>query len=213
MKGVCFVFRCLNILLKSPSAFSRQSLSLSSPRHKEAKLEVVKVGSYSCSVAENLADIRRVDESVFKLTPNFDKLLAKYYAERFGFVICQLQTDGKQHPIGYVHDMVTPGELFVPTRHQHGNGGEETDAHWDHKIYSLNTDSKGAGRTPEEEFAYLKMMQYAFAYEEPTLKVDEKFLERMVIPLAPMQCIRRLTYEGTYTNRDVVLEVAAPVSG
>jgi len=206
---------CLNDIDNAwPKAVEPQPRSLSSRSSgmEESKLAVVKVGSYTCSVAENLGDLRRVDESVFKLSANFDKLLATFYGEGYGFVICQLDAGGKQHPIGYVHDVVKSGELFTPTRHQHGDGAEEKNAHWDHKIYSLNTDSKEAGRTPTEELAHLKALK-PYKIDEATLTVNEKFLQRLVIPLAPMQCIRRLAIKGKDTNRDVIFKIGAPVSG
>jgi len=175
----------------------------------EKKLEVVKVGNYDCSVAENLADVRRVDDGVFKLSENVDKILEKHYGEGYGFVICQLKAGGRQHPIGYVHDIVKPGELFVPTRHQHGNEREEANADWDHKIYSLNTDAKSAGRTPAEEKAHIKSSMKDHAVVEATVTIDEKYLERLVVPLAPMHCIRRLTIHGKDVNRDVVFKLAS----
>jgi len=190
-----------------PSRGPEKRAKLARPK---AKLEVVKVGSYECSVAENLADIRRIDEAVFKLSANVDKLLAKYYPEGFGFVICKLTAGGKQHPIGFVHNLMKDGALFVPTRHQHGEEDEEPTAHWDHNIYSLNTDGKEGGRTPKEEMARLREKATEAGVKEARIEINEEFLGRFQAPLAPMHCIRRLTITGKAKNRDLIFTLSSP---
>jgi len=124
------------------------------------------VGSYTCSVAKSLADLRRIDPRVFHVSPNLDEVLGKHYSVNFGFIICKINKSGKQHPIAYVHHLMKPPSdqkdpvLFVPTRHEHGgdggNGrGEKKEdpnlPHWDHDIFSVNTiDARKAGLTPDE---------------------------------------------------------------
>lgn len=115
-----------------------------------SSLAVHQVGSYSVSIAPTLADLRRVDPSVFKLADNVDALLAKHYARGFGFVVCKFNEGKKMHPIGYIHPRPTndPNRLFVPTRHEHGEDhGSAPD--WDHNIFSLCCDSD-SGQTPKE---------------------------------------------------------------
>jgi len=115
----------------------------------------------------------------------------------------------RQHPIGYVHDVVKVGKLFVPTRHHHGNGSEERKAMWDHKIYSLNTDFRLAGRTPDEERGFLERTQKREwnLVAAGALTIGPRFLDRFVIPLAPMHCVRRLVLKGEAANRDLIFKV------
>jgi len=110
-------------------------------------LEVHAVGAYLISIAKSVEDLRRIDPSVFKVSDTIDVLFRQHYAEGFGFVICRFDaTKGVQgHPIGYVHDPMPNGTLFVPCRHEHGHGTTETE-NFSHEIYSLNT-GKEAGST------------------------------------------------------------------
>lgn len=107
------------------------------------KLEVLDIGSYKVSLANNIADLRRIDESVFKVAPSIDAILAEHYETGFGFMICLFQTNLKAHPIGFIGSRMSDGTLYFPTRHEHGD--EHHLAHFDHTLYAINVD-KSFGR-------------------------------------------------------------------
>ena len=103
------------------------------------KLEVFKSGSYECSVAPTLADLSRLETATFQgLLPDLyltdlGAMLATHYATGFGFLVCQTAKEGKFEPIAYVCDLLPDGSVFIPTRHEHGDGQARAD--WDHSIY------------------------------------------------------------------------------
>jgi hypothetical protein len=140
-----------------PTFISRheQEKKKSRSRSAEAKshsLVVHQVGAYQMSVAPTLADLTRIDASVFTVPANITELMATHYGSGFAFVICVFDPtkEIKPHPIGYVHDWLAPNRMFVPCRHEHGHGTPEKE-HFDHRIYSLNTASEGgAGESPED---------------------------------------------------------------
>ena len=103
----------------------------------------------------NVDDIRRVNRSVFTLSPTTETTLRKHYATGFRFVVAQLKTGGKMHPLAYISS-VLDNTLFVPTRHEHG---DEVDTyasgskspfswlrsnlpHWDHSIYVMHSNNR-----------------------------------------------------------------------
>ncbi len=98
-------------------------------------LAVEQVGSYAVSVAPTVADINRIDPSVFQLSPFTEEVLrADYPAEEdFAFVVAKLTDEGKKHPLAYIYEPVDPRALFLPTRHVHG--GPHRGANWDHRVY------------------------------------------------------------------------------
>jgi hypothetical protein len=113
---------------------------------KQKPLEVISVGAYSVSLALNFADLGRIDETVFKVAPNIEEILRKHYEKGFGFVICCFDPTKKiePHPIGYISDLEESGSVFIPTRHEHGDEeGNDHLAHFDHKIFSVNSPSLG----------------------------------------------------------------------
>lgn len=126
-------------------AFHRVAWSLSSgPKPK--CLKVVEVGSYLASLAMNVEELSNLDQETFgTVNDEIKDLLKTNYGKGipFGFVVCKLKAGPKTkyHPFAYSHKM--PGDifgnpfLFVPTRHEHGD--EKEDPHWDHAIYSLNS--------------------------------------------------------------------------
>eukprot|EP00494_Astrolonche_serrata_P013546 UN13668 len=100
-------------------------------------LEVITVGSYKCSIAPSIEDIKRANKDVFTLPANIENLLKKHYeGKSFSFFICKLTKNGEQHPLGYVHNLLRKDTLFVPTRHDHG---DKKGAVFDHYIYSADT--------------------------------------------------------------------------
>merc|ERR1719336_692721 len=91
----------------------KSSFSDSCEEDSEGFLEVQSCGSYLCSIAAGLNDLRRIDPSVFEVSADIDKLLEEHYAEDFGFVICKLTDAGQQHPLGYLTDL--RNDFFIPT--------------------------------------------------------------------------------------------------
>ena len=102
----------------------------------DAKLVVRDVGSYRVSLAPCLSDLKRIDPQTFVVPPAIEQLLSTHYsggrepgesgiyedeAGDFSFVVCRFKdADVPPHPIGYVHERLADGRLFVPTRHAHG---------------------------------------------------------------------------------------------
>ncbi len=196
----------------------------------EDYLQVHRVGSYECSVAEGILDLQRINPDVFKIDSHIGWLLGKHYSSGFGFIICQLKVDGAQHPIAYMHALGP--KLFVPTRHDHhGTKDEKELPEWDHRIYSLNTtDSNEAGRTPDEMTGLLAVAADT-ATEANTIEVvaptydPEMMLGSLGVKIPKLTCIRRKRLWGHLENKDLefsytpaaqgtaALEMPAPPSG
>ncbi len=84
-------------------------------------LTIHNVGSYKASIALGLEDLKRVNKSVFNLSPGCYDLLKKDYSNpKFGFIICKLNK-GKEsyHPFAYSHNILSMEEIFIPTKHYH----------------------------------------------------------------------------------------------
>lgn len=118
------------------------SLTASIPRER---LEVFNHGSYLVSIAPQIEDLFRLDESVFQFTPELFEFFAAHYNREFSYICCILKPGTKEYePLCYSHEIHSSGRLFVPTLHYHNHGGRiETDtADWDHMIYSVGTEEK-----------------------------------------------------------------------
>jgi hypothetical protein len=184
---------------------SRKKISAST----QSYIAVQQVGGYSVSIAPTLADLRRIDPSVFKLADNVDALLGKHYAQGFGFVVCKFNEGKKMHPIGYIHPRADndPNKLFVPTRHEHGDDhGSEPD--WDHKIFSLCCDSE-SGQTPKETAA---ATESTLREDQELMKgnirlfLDSSFstLRSLVHNVIPEKFVlRRQVIQGSHANEDL----------
>ena len=94
-------------------------------------LKVVDVGSYKVSIAATVDEAERVNPDVFTLSAETRAALNEHYRFGYHFIVAQLQTGGKFHPLAYSHP--TSGVLFFPTRHEHGDGHHLPK--WDHTIY------------------------------------------------------------------------------
>lgn len=106
---------------------------------EDAELEVIEVGAYKVSVAPSVKDIRRANKDIFKLSKGTRKVLEKEYNEGFAFVICMFDTTKEidPHPVGYIHDPLPSGDLFVPCKHVHDEKDHKIEK-FDHVIYSLD---------------------------------------------------------------------------
>lgn len=90
-------------------------------------LKVDKVGSYIASHAKNIKDLHRIDPSISKTTINQNviNVLVKYYGSGFSFIVCKLVKGSVDyHPFAYSHKIAD--SIFVPTRHIHIHGSDET---------------------------------------------------------------------------------------
>lgn len=108
-------------------------------------LEVFTHGSYLVSIAPQIEDLLRLNESVFDLTPELFDFFAKHYTREFSYICCVLKPGTKEYePLCYSHALHSSGRLFVPTLHYHDHGGDvrTQDADWDHLIYSVSTEEK-----------------------------------------------------------------------
>jgi len=141
--------------IRNHDKLGMKKFSIMSNGTRSATLPVYDIGGYKCSIAMNIADLRNVNDTVFKLSPGLDEVLSQFYsAEHWGFIICKLKAKSavttffgdifigssenidKYHPFGYTHKMLD-GQMMLPTRHFHGKYSEI--AHdWDHDIFIYN---------------------------------------------------------------------------
>jgi hypothetical protein len=176
---------------------------------KSAHLAVQAVGNYFISLAENLDDLDRIDPEVFKVSPNIKDLFSKHYASGFGFVICSFDPNKKiqAHPIGYVHNLMDGGKLFVPTRHQHSEDVKPKEK-FDHEIYSINTTNEGGAGMSVEDVERQNADNLKREFSKNLSKPEEmaKVLESEVLsPLyPPIQSLRQRKINGLFANEDFV---------
>jgi hypothetical protein len=126
----------------SSNYLSRSVAASASPRDT---LEVFNHGSYLISIAPQIEDLLRLNESVFDFTPELFDFFAKHYTREFSYICCVLKPGVKEYePLCYSHPIHSSDKLFVPTLHYHTHGGKaHTDvADWDHLIYSVGTEEK-----------------------------------------------------------------------
>jgi hypothetical protein len=213
-----FFADCENCFKEQTKSNSR---GISKSRSTDNYLEVQQVGGYKCSVAESLDDILKINPNVFVLPKDIHELLSNHYSKGFGFVVCLFSSDVlKTHPIAFTHSTIGENQLYVPTKHEHGNHPEKkklvasvayhqhfikgthmklpnqgrvevTDyADWDHVIYSVNSKAIEGG-APEATFG--------------KKKVDEVIKKIPVSGFDSPKHFRRLKINGTVENVDVVL--------
>lgn len=109
---------------------------------KSDTLEVIELGAYKVSVAPTAKDIRRANKDIFKISKGTRKVLKEKYDDSYAFIICMFDSTKKiaPHPVGYIHDLLSSGEVFVPCVHVH-DGKLHREEHFDHMIYSLGCKS------------------------------------------------------------------------
>lgn len=115
-------------------------------RSADGGLAVQRCGPYRYSVVPGVADFDRVS-NVFQLDANVDALLRAEYASGFSFLVCIIDASAAFEPIVYKHRMLNGTTLFLPTKHEHGDGT----ADWDHEIYAVCNDAN-FGRGPESSY-------------------------------------------------------------
>lgn len=151
-------------------------------------LPVLSIGSYRVSIVPSIHDFYRLDQNVFYLPPDLERMMENTYGGRpFGFICCILKAGVQNYePLAYSHRMWKLGELFIPTLHYHpGEAG--VDADWDHQVYTVRT-TKEANRCdgyPREKNA-LRKLPHGFT----------------VWPQEPVHCWMK---EGPWHNIDLEL--------
>lgn len=196
--------RSFQSMLKSNSlSYEAQSFGASD------SLPVLEVGSYQVSLARSLADLDRVDASVFRLTGGCRATLAQYYVGPiWGFIICQLrQGDCTYHPLAYSHNILA-GRYFIPTRHYHEHpapllrtyardlGATSHTSHgedWDHTIYVYN--GMPSGIPPTKSWT-------------GQCHLDRAKLRGLGFGLAGPTSFECADIKGGYVNKDLLIAVA-----
>ncbi len=99
-------------------------------------LEVQDVGAYQVSIVPNVSDLERINPDLFVMSEATKNTLRLNYAKGFSFVVAVLKP-GRFQPLCYTHKALPNGKIFVPTRHEHGDGKDRPS--WDH-IVTMNKD-------------------------------------------------------------------------
>ena len=158
-------------------------------------LPVINHGSYLVSIAETLADLNRVNPTVFDLPEGIFDLFRTHYNSEFGYLVCKLKEGKSEYePLCYSHTLSSQGKLFVPTLHyhDHGSGTVKTDsADWDHTIYSCGT-------TKEANQQYM-------SYRENNLLWNRFPTEFRLGKDSPIRCAE---IWGSYPNKDLAFQLA-----
>jgi hypothetical protein len=122
-----------------------------------APLPVHRCGSYRYTIVPALHDFSRLQHEVFGIDPAspLATILSKYYAVGFAFMVCIIDASAEYSPFAYSHPKHLSGQLFIPTRHYHGTGSEESVAtDWDHTIYTLGAADSRAGTCADVTWTY-----------------------------------------------------------
>jgi hypothetical protein len=132
-----------------------QSRSLSNASYdslENSMIDVLDVGSYKASVVPKFDHFHRLQFAEFNLHPDVTKLLERYYKNNYGFVVCILKPQATYHPFAYVHELRSNGELFIPTRHYHGEQQNTPYAStMSHSAFSRFHDRVASDNTPLTE--------------------------------------------------------------
>lgn len=120
-----------------------KSRGVSRGRNMDMSLDIVDVGSYQCSVAHSVDDLKRIKRAFFELPDHCYEFLADKYPEGFGFLVCKLRRNAVYHPLVYKTAMSPDRRMFVPTMHYHVHGDDsagsapQVTSDWHHDIYAL----------------------------------------------------------------------------
>lgn len=136
-------------------------------------LKVSRSGSYRYSIVNELSDFNKLNNNVFKLDPDVEKILSTYY-QNFGFIVCIIDTSADYSPFAYISERMPNGKIFIPTRHHHQHQNHYYDfnsngilkdtenklENWDHSVYILGT-SYHNGKIPTEQINVNKFNTYS----------------------------------------------------
>lgn len=194
------------------------------------KLEVHTVGGYSASIAMNLADLKRVDTTVFRLDDGCAELLQKDYSNpKYGFIICKLEKGQKEyHPFAYSHDLDDGNTMFIPTKHYHGHVNTHTDTqtqmdskskeqsqlhkmlfpemHTDDEKEAFDHDIYIYNGRPQENSPHFKTdRQHLFDYilNNDAPKNIQKIRSKLQFDIGEKESFLKYKIEGKYENIDL----------
>jgi hypothetical protein len=139
-----YFFDNIDVMFMKPDRYASRGYYLN--ESEDDSLSISQIGSYKCSVAKNFQQLNLLKAQEFGLSDSNklglpDRLkteLEKHYSTGFGFLICKIEESASFSPIGYVHPLMG-GSLFIPTRHDHGEGVQPI---WDHSIYAYGCSDK-----------------------------------------------------------------------
>ncbi len=141
---------------------------------------IYKSGSYKVSIISGMDDFNNLDVNTFGvINEKIIEILNKFYSNGYGFIVCKLDIGESTYvPLAYTHKMNE--KLFVPTRHQHSLGDIEIVSHWDHAIYSYNTNTSNC--KIRNEYSNITIPNFDFGdvktinkYEITGIKNNEDF--------------------------------------
>ena len=156
-------------------------------------LEVIEVGSYRVSVVNSLDDFKYVSEEVFTLDPDVASYLKNFYSNGYSFLVCNLKPNAKYHPFAYVHNTLSGGNLFIPTRHFHldEKGNQHTD--WDHCIYTMSSVINKSFKVSHTAYS----VPYSW----------DKFCQLTGLNVDDISKVSQYTIRNYHKNHDIVAEV------
>lgn len=167
-------------------------------------LEVHRVGNYDVSIVATVSDVKRLNPNVFEVSSDTERTLREHYPG-FAFLVAQLCNSGEFHPLAYIHPLME-GRLFVPTRHEHGDGSGLPK--WDHQIfYQGNHDPDVLPKGPQgmsfhqtmdvEDPHTIRRLRYSLKPPALTLAAFLKAEEPM----------NRILCDGLLPNMDLTIRV------
>jgi hypothetical protein len=166
-----FLDDCEASLYRQPQYLSAAHLqrSWATTRTTAPMLPVFDIGSYRVSVVPSVHEFARLNGAVFSLPTELKGILTNEYGNQsvpIGFICCKLRAGQQTYePLAYTHRRWKLNSLFVPTRHYHaevterdvygytyfgealtvsGQRALEEKPHWDHAVYSLDTEPRCA---------------------------------------------------------------------
>eukprot|EP01112_Ceratiomyxa_fruticulosa_P001460 TRINITY_DN1159_c0_g1_i4.p1 TRINITY_DN1159_c0_g1~~TRINITY_DN1159_c0_g1_i4.p1 ORF type:complete len:297 (+),score=77.28 TRINITY_DN1159_c0_g1_i4:678-1568(+) len=171
---------------------TKSRAKLATKEKGKQKLEVKRCGSYSYSVVPSVTEFDDLEQDVFNIEEDLIKMLTENYKENFGFLVCIIDKSDKYSPIAYFHPILD-NKLFVPTRHEHGNG--EKRPKWDHSIYTLGSADAEAGQISGAVYEGNVMISNFIAPER---------LKNVELPLKlHPELVRKRKVHGPYDNVDL----------
>jgi len=179
-------------------------------KSSQMSIPVVSVGAYNVSIAKSINDLSMIDNSVFKLPENVAELLSTHYSKGFGFVVCIFDSSKgiDPHPMGYECDRDQNDGMFVPCLHEHGKGDE--DAHFDHKIYSVNSGHMAGESVDECNESASKLDKKLWTVKKAELTPESLFEDGLFSEtIGEIHSFRRLIMKGKFPNKDLFFSVVA----
>jgi hypothetical protein len=156
-------------------------------------IEVIQSGAYQVSIVPTLADLVRLDATVFDaaslqpLTTILQKLVAKRH---FSFLVCKLKATAVAQPFVYAYK-ADGADAFIPTKHYHGGAEEEEYADdWDHEIMVIGSSAQCGWKSTKLVQEYDAGRLVALMGANNNYTVDGK-------------SVHRIKVKGTEVNEDI----------